>query len=306
MQYLEELIPSADEHEIPLRLWRPNQVDKILVIVHGMAEYCERYTPLADWLTEANVAVVSLNLRGHGMDCPDTDLGYFADSNGWQRLIDDIHRTIAFASNELPDIPITLYGHSMGSFLVQSYIQKHASGYEQVILGSSNRLDRPKLAVSYWLVNFLKAIKGSRKTSALVDWLSFGSFNRKFRPNRSDYDWLSRDDEQVDAYELDPYCGFSCTLSFWSDFIGGMRSIRYESWPADVKIHLLAGTDDPVGEFGEGVRKLASQICEKGRGLKTLKLYPQARHELVNEINSPEVWDDLLEITLHGSLSADH
>ncbi len=299
MQYLEEFLPASDNYEIPVRVWRPIKVDKILVIVHGMAEYCERYSSLADWLTLDNIAVVALNHRGHGMDCPDEDLGYLADSQGWQKLIDDLHQTIDFIKHEIPNVPITLFGHSMGSFICQAYVQQYGHEIEQVIFSSTNRINRPKLFVSKLLIQVLMLFKGRRATSALVDYLSFGVFNNKFKPIRTEYDWLTRDNDHVDAYDADPYCGFPCTLSFWNDFIGGMLSIQSQQWPKQIPIHLLSGSSDPVGEFGNGISKLATQLKDNHCNLIELKIYPQARHELTNELNASEVWDDIRNITLN-------
>jgi alpha-beta hydrolase superfamily lysophospholipase len=302
MQYLEEFLTAPDGHEIPVRLWRPNTVDKILVIAHGMAEYCERYAPMADWLTESNIAVVALNHRGHGMDCKDEDLGFYSDIRGWQKVLEDLHQTIQFARKELPNVPVALMGHSMGSFISQAYIQQYGEGIDQLILTSTNRIDRPLVLAARTLAKSITLFKGPRATSKLIDFLSFGSFNNKFKPNRTEYDWLSRDNEHVDAYVNDPYCGFSCSAQMWADFLGGMLSIDYEKWPADLQVHLLSGTKDPVGEMGKGIAKAAQQIKRAGRKLVTFKLYEGGRHELVNETNALEVWGDIQSIVLKGSL----
>ena len=301
MQYLEEFVDASDGHEIPIRVWRPNTVDKILVIAHGMAEYCERYAPLAEWLTQSNIAVVALNHRGHGMDCVDEDLGFFADHFGWSLVIEDLHKTIAFARKEIPDVPVTLFGHSMGSFIAQNYVEQHKD-VDQLILGSTNRINRPKLAGSLLLLSFIKFFKGKRGTSAFVDYLSFGVFNNKFRPVRTESDWISRDTEHVDAYVADPYCGFPCTLLLWQDFISGMLSINPRKWPVSMPIHFISGSHDPVGEFGKGIQLLVNQVKRKGKNVCSFKLYPEARHELVNESNADEVWADIRDIVVTGKL----
>jgi len=303
MQYSEEFLDAPDGHEIPVRMWRPKTVVKVLVIAHGMAEYCERYTPLADYLTEANIAVVALNHRGHGMDCPDEDLGHYADKDGWQKVINDLHQTIEYVEKELKDIPITLMGHSMGSFISQSYLQQHGSHLSQVILSSTDRINRPKLIGSKALITLINLIKGHKATSEMVEYLSFGIYNNKFKPNRTGSDWLSRDKEHVDAYVADPYCGFPCTLELWRDFIGGMLTISPQKWPNTLPVHLISGTDDPVGEFTKGISKLAKQIKTANRKLVTFKLYPGGRHELTNETNAEEVWQDIRDIVLNGELA---
>lgn len=302
MQYLEEFLTAPDGHEIPVRLWRPHTVDNILVIAHGMAEYCERYAPLADWLTESNIAVVALNHRGHGMDCKDEDLGFYSDIRGWQKVLDDLHQAIQFARKELPNVPVSLLGHSMGSFISQAYIQQYGDGISNLILTSTNRIDRPLVLAARTLARSISMLKGPRSTSKLIDFLSFGSFNNKFKPNRTEYDWLSRDTEHVDAYVNDPYCGFSCTTQMWADFLGGMLSIDYSEWPEGLNVHLLSGTADPVGEMGKGISKAAEQMKKAGRQLGTFKLYDGARHELVNETNAMEVWGDIRNIVTTGKI----
>lgn len=302
MQYVEEFLNAPDNHEIPVRMWRPHRVDNILVIAHGMAEYCERYAPLADWLVESNIAVVALNHRGHGMDCPDQDLGHYADRRGWDKVIGDLDQTITWAKQQLPGAPVTLFGHSMGSFISQSYLQSHPSAVSQVILMSTNRINRPLLNAARLLVNGIKLVRGPRVTSPTIEALSFGSFNKAFRPNRTEFDWLSRDHDQVDAYIADPYCGFDCTTQLWADFIGGMLSIRYQQWPESVPVHLLSGTDDPVGEQSKGIRRMVREMTQAKRPPATFKLYEGGRHELVNETNAMEVWSDLKTLVQNGRL----
>ena len=268
-----------------------------------MAEYCERYTPFAQWLTQYNIAVVALNHRGHGMDCADEDLGFFADHFGWPLVLEDLHKTIAFARQEIPDVPVTLFGHSMGSFMAQCYFE-HYNDIDQLILCSTNRINRPKLAASLLILSFIKFFKGKRGTSALVDFLSFGIFNNKYRPTRTPSDWISRDTEHVDAYVADPYCGFSCSLLMWQDFITGMMSITPKKWNASTPIHFISGTDDPVGEFSNGIGKLVNQVKQFGKNVVSFKLYEGARHELINETNALEVWSDVRDIVLNGQLSS--
>ncbi|WP_320824350.1 alpha/beta hydrolase [Reinekea sp.] len=303
MQYVEEFLSAPDGHQIPIRFWRPRTARHILVIAHGMAEYCERYTALAEWLNEADIAVIALNHRGHGMDCADSELGYFADHRGWSRLVDDLHQAVGFAQEQLPDCPVTLLGHSMGSFIGQSYLQAYGHSLNQVIFSATNRINRPKVLASRLLIAVLIAIRGRRAPSALVDFLGFGQFNRRFRPTRTASDWLSRDTEQVDAYVDDPYCGFPCSLALWQDLLGGMLTLKPTRLPKTVPIHLLSGSADALGEFGQGILRFADQLRRADRPLVTFKLYPGARHEVINETNADEVWSDIRELILHGRLA---
>ncbi|MBU2864486.1 lysophospholipase [Reinekea forsetii] len=300
MQYLEEFLNAPDGHEIPVRLWRPEPCEQLLVISHGMAEYCERYAPLAEFLTEQNIAVLAINHRGHGMDCPDDDLGHYADDQGWQKVIDDLHQAIEYGRKEIPNVKVSLLGHSMGSFISQAYIQQYGQHLEHLILSATNRIDRPKLHASNLLISAIKAFKGKRSTSTFVTQTAFAPFNAKFKPNRTEFDWISRDDAIVDEYIADPFCGFDCTLGLWTDFISGMLAIQPKSWPNDVKLHLLSGTSDPVGDMGKGVKLLAEQLKQSEKNLQSVKLYPQARHEIINESNRDEVWQDILTILKTG------
>jgi alpha-beta hydrolase superfamily lysophospholipase len=296
VQYLEEFLVAADGHEIPVRLWRPEPCQQLLVISHGMAEYCERYAPLAEYLTEHQIAVIALNHRGHGMDCPDDQLGHYADDQGWQKVISDLHQVIEYGRAQTPNVPVSLFGHSMGSFISQAYIQQHVEGINNVILSATNRIDRPKIIASKILISTIMAFRGKRATSSFVTNRAFGPFNAKFKPNRTKFDWLSRDNDMVDEYIADPYCGFDCSLGLWIDFLSGMLTISPSKWPDTLNIHLLSGTSDPVGDMGSGVEKLAKQIKAASKNLVTLKLYPEGRHEITNETNRQEVWDDILAI----------
>ncbi|MEJ2043964.1 MAG: alpha/beta fold hydrolase [Reinekea sp.] len=296
MQYIEEFLRTEDQHDIPLRLWRPKNVSQILVIAHGMAEYCERYSAMAEWLIEYNIAVVALNHRGHGMDCHEGDLGFFAESHGWQKVLDDLDAVIRYTKSEMKGIPITLLGHSMGSFIAQSYIQQHTKAVDNLILMSTNGIKYGQIKVAKAIVGLLKLIQGPKARSKFLDKMSFGSFNSHFKPNRSDFDWLSRDNAHVDAYVNDPYCGFLCTNQMWWDLLGGFISIDIHKWPKQLPLYLLSGADDPLGERGKGITRLKNNIQSAGLNLIDFKLYPGARHELVNETNALEVWEDIKNI----------
>ena len=304
MQYLEEFLEANDGHEIPVRLWRPKKIDHILVISHGMAEYCERYAGFAEWLTNYDIAVVAHNHRGHGMDCEFEQLGFFAKSRGWQKVLDDLDQVVAFTKNELSAAPVTLMGHSMGSFIAQCYIQQYPSSIDNLILMATNRVNKIKIFAAQLLILILKKIYGATAISKLFHFLTFKSFNRQFRPNRTEYDWLSRDNAHVDAYINDPYCGFLCTNQFWCDFLGGMASIRVAQWPKTLPIHIVSGTHDPLGEMTKGINKLKIAINSQHLCLTTFKLYPNARHELINETNYLEIWRDIKDMVQSVSANA--
>ena len=293
MQYLEEWLTASDGHAIPVKVWRPRAPRATLVIAHGMAEHASRYAPLADWLNNRDIAVVAIEHRGHSDDCPEADLGHYADQDGWNKVITDLDQVVDYARSLEPDAPLTLFGHSMGSFIAQAYVQRFGDKLQGLILCATNRINRPQLMVSKLMVDTIKAAKGPRHLSPLVTKMTFGAFNKAFKPNRTTHDWLSRDTDQVDAYLEDAYCGFDCTVQLWSDFIGGLLTIDPRQWPKDLPVHVMSGTDDPVGEFGKGIGKHIEAIKAARVTLASTRLFEGARHELVNETNALEVWEHL-------------
>ncbi|MEX0624251.1 alpha/beta fold hydrolase [Saccharospirillum sp.] len=293
MQYLEEWLTTPDGHTIPVKVWRPRAPTATLVIAHGMAEHASRYAALADWLNDHDIAVVAVEHRGHSDDCPEADLGHYADQDGWNKVITDLDQVVDYARSLEPDAPLTLFGHSMGSFIVQVYSQRFGDKLQGLILCATNRINRPQLIVSKLLVNAIKAVKGPRHLSPLITNMTFGAFNKTFKPNRTTHDWLSRDNAQVDAYLDDAYCGFDCTVQLWSDFIGGLLSIDPHQWPKNLPVHVLSGTMDPVGEFGKGIGKHIEAFKAAGVNLASTRMFEGARHELVNETNALEVWEHL-------------
>ena len=294
MQYLEEWLDSSDDHQIPVKVWRPRQPDRLLVIVHGMAEHAGRYAGLAEWLTEQNVAVVALEQRGHSDDCPPEDLGHLADHDGWRKAVDDLDRVIDFARQLEPALPLTLFGHSMGSFVAQCYVQQAGAKLDALVLGSTNRINRPVLLGGLVTARLIGLLTGRRNRSGLIERIQFGAYNRQFKPNRTEADWISSDPAQVDDYLADAYCGFPCTPTFWADLIGGMLSIRPALWPKDLPVHLMSGTADPLGEMGKGIRRHIEDLRAAGVRVDSARLFDGGRHELLNEVKADEVWQHLL------------
>ncbi|MAM00219.1 MAG: alpha/beta hydrolase [Alteromonadaceae bacterium] len=297
-------INSPDNHRIPLVSWAPKHPCAVMVIAHGMAEHAARYQALAHWLNENGVAVVAIQHRGHGPNCSDAELGHYGDYQGWQKVVDDLAQVVSHARKQYPALPLTLFGHSMGSFIAQAFAQQYGDQIDNLILCATNRIDKTKLMVSLGLVRAIRAIRGKRHHSRLIDRMTFGAFNKAFTPNRTTHDWLSRDPQQVDRYLKDPLCGFSCTTGLWSDFIGGMLKINPAIWRKDLPVHLLAGDQDPVGEMGNGFSRHVADLRAAGVYVASERLFPGARHELVNETNADEVWAYILNCTAGSTVHA--
>lgn len=294
MPYKETFLATQDGHRIPLRQWLPAEPRSILVIAHGMAEHSGRYRELAQWLNTEGVAVYAADHRGHGPHCTDSERGHFANLDGWERVVADLHEVVGHARTRLPGLPLALMGHSMGSFIAQAYAQRHGERLDSLMLSATNRIPRSRLGASKLLVTLIRTVKGRRHLSPLIDRLTFGAFNRAFRPNRTSHDWLSRDAAQVDRYLADPYCGFACTTQLWCDFLGGMLTIDPLRWRKDLPVHVMAGTEDPVGEMGQGVSEHVAVIRAAGIAGRE-RMFQGGRHELVNEINREEAWQYILD-----------
>ncbi len=289
---------AGDGHTITGTFFTPAAPAAILIVSHGMAEHGDRYTPLARWLGENGIAVITYHHRGHGPSCPSGDLGHYADQHGWTRVVEDLHQVVQHTRVRFPGLPVNLLGHSMGSFIAQAYAQSHGDMLDALILSATNRIDRGQLMASRTLIGLIRLVRGKRHRSRLVTRMTFEQFNRKFRPNRTNADWLSRDPDQVDRYIADPLCGFDCTVGLWWDFTGGMLRLSPAAWRKDLPVHLFSGTADAVGEMGRGVRRHFQTIREAGVENVTLRLFEGGRHEMLNETNRDDVRDYLRSLCL--------
>ncbi|QUM83716.1 alpha/beta fold hydrolase [Moritella sp. 28] len=292
---MRSVLMAADGREIKLFAWLPEQeIRYVMVLSHGMAEHIERYEAFALACNAAGIAVYGANHRGHGDDAP--VLGHYADEGGWHKVINDLDLIIDDVAKRHA-VPLVLFGHSMGSFIAQQYAILHGNKLKGLILSGSN-YQSPTM---YKLVSIASKIEkmriGARSPSSFLDFLSFGSFNSKLKPVRTTSDWLSRDPVQVDKYINDSYCGFPCTPQFWLDFMSGLISISQKSEiakiPNKLPIYIFSGDKDPVGLQGKGVLALEQHITNNGCSEVQCKLYSGGRHEMLNESNSSEVFDDV-------------
>lgn len=272
------------------------QPTKVLVISHGMAEHIERYQWFAQQLADAGIAVYGANHRGHGADC--TLAGHYDDDCGWQKVTDDLHLIIEHIK-QTHDVPLILFGHSMGSFVARQYAVRYGNLLSGLILSGSNH--QPSFVFKAGLIasKIERTRLGSRKPSKVLDFLSFGTFNQRFKPIRTENDWLSRDDAQVDKYNADALCGFSCSTQFWCDFMQGLADISsqdaFQRIDSSLPVYVFSGDHDPVGRMSKGVVALEKALREISKCPTRIKLYAGGRHEMLNEINREQVATDTLE-----------
>lgn len=293
-------LQGSDGARIHLYRWYPEEGngdgDSVL-IVHGLGEHAARYRRLAESLTAAGYLVLAHDQRGHGRTAAQGPAGHFADEHGWQRLLEDVELVRREARRLRPEGRLILLGHSMGSYVAQSYALRHALDIDALVLSGSTFASRGQLRLFRLIAAIERLRQGARGRSALLEKLSFGAFNKGFRPNRTEFDWLSRDEAEVDRYVTDPLCGGRSTNQLWRDLTGGLMTISsvpaLRQLPASLPVYILGGERDPVG--GEkGLGRLYDAYCEAGLAGTRLKLYPDGRHEMFNETNRDEVVADLI------------
>ena len=278
--------------------WTPDsQVRAVLQIVHGIAEYVERYDGFANFLNRQGILVVAEDHMGHGksisQECPQ---GYFA--GGWQTAVDDTYRLTRDTMAEFRDVPFILFGHSMGSFMARTILAKYPdSGITAAVICGTGWQPAPVLAAGKAACALVCRAKGERAPSPLLQAMAFGTYNRKVEHPRTPYDWISRDNSVVNAYKADPLCGFTPTAGPMRDMMEGIAYIQREENLAKMgkalPVLFIAGGDDPVGSYGAGVRTAAEAFRKAGMERVDVRIYPLCRHELLNEINREEIMDDV-------------
>lgn len=279
-------------------MYTPEKPKAAVMLSHGMCEYFERYKDFAEFLCRNEIALIGHDHIGHGNSIIDEDmLGYFGEEKGYIHMVQDLHRMKTIMERLLPDIPHFLIGHSMGSFLARIYYSRYRDRWDGVIfMGTGGRM-----AGSTSLSNVIDRVreaKGSMCRTELGTNLVFGIFNLRTENQRTKNDWLSRDDETVDKFCADPKCNFIFTVAGYRDLLNALlcanSPVVIENTPTDTSILFMSGGMDPIGEYGQGVRNACARYMEHGCDV-ILRIYREARHELLNELNRDEVMGDILE-----------
>ena len=295
--------PSKDGNtEIHTIEWKPEgEVRAVLQICHGMVEYIKRYDEFAQFLCEKGFYVVGNDHLGHGKSVQSkSEYGFFEKKYGNACVLGDIHTLRQRTVKKYPEMPYFMLGHSMGSSLLRQYIQMYGNGLSGVVLmGVVTDHRRSSLLFVKQLCRLMAAVRGWHYRSRMVDELVTGSFNKKFKPSVTRADWITSDKEHLDAYVTDPLCSFMFTVNAYYSMMAGMLGMQKKEnismIPKSLPVLFVSGAEDPVGNFGKGVRK----VCEiyKSAGLRdvSLKLYEGDRHEILNETNREQVYQELYE-----------
>lgn len=278
-------------------IYTPETPKAVVMLSHGMCEYVERYENFARFMCENGIAVAGNDHIGHGNSVTDENmLGYFGQERGYINMVRDLHRMRAVIDEKLPNIPRFLMGHSMGSFLARIYLSKYREDRwnAAVIMGTAGGVTGS--APLRKLLDFLERDRGDYYRPNLGHTV-FGLFNRRVGEHRTPHDWLSRDEKNVDKFIGDPKCNFTFTVAGYRDLLNALLCANsapvIENTPTDIPLLFLSGSMDAVGEYGDGVHKAVARYIDHGCDVD-VRLYHEARHELLFELNRGEVMRDIL------------
>ena len=297
---------ANDGTELWINRWAPDPEEEIKGIVqlhHGLAEHSLRYDRIGSILAENGYVFNAYDMRGHGktaelaVEAKTGMFGKLADKDGFARVVEDLHEVIDSYKKEYPGKKIVLLGHSFGSFVAQGYIENYGKDIDGCVLcGTAGPRDAliffGKIAVS-----LIKAIRGGNSFVPFLDTLAFGNYNEKTE-KKTNHDWLSRNEMNVQMFFSDKWCNIPLTTSFYSDMMTGLSTIHNRSnidnIPKELPLYMIYGGQDPVGDYGKTVQKLYKIYCRKGIKNIVIKEYLEDRHEILNEVDKEVVESDLL------------
>ena len=300
-------IPSADGvHRLHVILWEPDtEVKGVVQISHGMIEMIERYEEFALFLNKHGYAVIGNDHLGHGLTAGNrSDLGYFCPQNMSATVVKDLHRVTRCARRKYKQKPYFLLGHSMGSFMARRYLMTYGMDVDGAILSGTGVKSRLLLSMGWIMANGLRLVLGDRFRSRLLQFNSFGAYQRRIPHPRTQSDWLTRDVDVVDFCLSNQYCNYKFTINGYRTLVDVLSFIQkkrhIDRIPKEMPILLLSGGQDPVGDYGKGVRKVYASYKKAGIKDVTMKFYPDDRHEILNELDKDEVYHDVLRwLTQH-------
>jgi len=299
---MEEFYYNSQDGRTKIRAlkWVPEtEIKAVLQISHGMLEHMERYDEFACYMADNGVLVIGNDHLGHGRSVNnEEDRGFFSDEDGYNVLIEDMHSLMTKTKEKYQDIPYFLLGHSMGSFLTRYFITVYGKEIDGAIIMGTGQQQNELIKFGLFLTEFMAKFKGWNYRSRFVNYLVLGSNNNEFKPTRTKCDWLTRDDRIVDEYLADKRINFIFTLNGFNNLFKIMMKMsekeRLSNIPEDISIFFVSGKKDPVGDFGKGVNK--SYQIFKALGMKnvSIKLYEEYRHEILNELDREQVYEDIL------------
>lgn len=291
---------STGKNKIHARMCVPDAEPRAIVqIIHGIAEYIDRYDEFMSFLADNGIIAVGTDHLGHGKSIESEEqTGFFAYDNGWDYAVRD-EEVLRLAMHEnYPELPIIVFGHSMGSFMARTLLIRYPDAFNAAIISGTGNQGTALVNGGLFMGNLVTGLKGAHHYSKFLNNLAFGSYNKIYENPKTEYDWLSRDEANVQKYIDDPLCGFIPSCSLFRDMMTGVKFITNKknltAMNKDMPVYFMSGDMDPVGECGKGVQKAYNNFLEAGMKDVSIKLYPGGRHEMLNEINKDEVYTDIL------------
>ena len=283
-------VGTPNRPDARVSVWKPDGAPRAIIqIFHGMAEHIDRYDRTACDLARKGYLVAGHNHMGHGPETPEGKLGYFYAEDGWRKIVEDGHAVSEALKERWPGIPLILLGHSMGSFMARDYIMRYPGEPDALILSGTGWYSPALGHAGRAMARFAPPDKPSPK----INEIGFAGNNKPFQPARTPFDWLSRNNAEVDKYVADPLCGFVFTgrgfFDLFTGLLGLTRLSGLQHVSVDMPVCFISGDSDPVGQMSKGVLQVAQQFRDAGIKNVTVKLYHNARHELFNEMSRDEV-----------------
>ncbi len=268
-------------------------------ISHGMCEHFTRYIPFGEYLASLGYLVFGHDHLGHGETASTAeDLGFTVSGGGAHILCEDVHALSLYMKAQYPTLPLVLFGHSMGSFIIRQVLAEHGADYDAAIICGTGGPEVPA-GLGKGVASLMMKCKGERYRSKLLKRISFMGYNKRFGKGCDPNSWLTRDASIIAGYRDDPYCRFIFTLRAYHDLFTLIASVSEKDWagklPKSLPVLVVSGEEDPVGGYGKGVRTVGERIKAAGVSDCTVKLYPQMRHEILNELDRETVWKELAQ-----------
>ena len=278
--------------------WVPEGTPLCIVqIVHGMSEYIERYEEFATFLTKRNILVVGEDHLGHGKSMGNNPPGYFCKEQPHKVLIENVHTLKDRMKKEYPSVPYVIFGHSMGSFITRNFLHSYGNEIDGTVICGTGMLPKALIQIMSVVVNVLCAIRGEKTVSKFVNDMAFGSYQKRINNPKTEYDWLSVNEENVQKYLADPLCGFSFTLNGFKGMAGLLKGLydrdKIATMPKELPLFFICGGEDPVGDYGAGVEKAYKTYTSVGMTNVSNRVYPGKRHEILMEDNRLDVMNDV-------------
>ncbi len=301
MSFTGETLNSPTGAALRLRVSAPDgEVRGVIQIHHGLAEHCARYARFADYLASRGFAAGAHDHRGHGeTTAPDAPPGVFAAKKGWDKVVEDAISVEDTLRERFPGKPLIVLGHSMGGVVAMNHAMARKGDIDGLAVWNANMALGGRAGLMRGVLGVESLLKKSTAPSTWLDVLAFKAWGKQIKGARTDFDWLSRIPEEVDAYINDPLCGQPASISLWRDLIDGAErgadEHRLRAMRTDLPIHMAAGGCDPATDKGEAMKTLAARLYNARFTDATMRFDPKARHETLNEEGYEQAMEDFAD-----------